>query len=85
MGEPSWYLGVAIGLITMLGVLNIFFITRLVRKLETSSDSVRDLQSEVKHLSEKISMLSDVFSRLARLEKDMALIQFVMEKDIRGE
>lgn len=85
MGEPSWYLGVAIGLISMLGVLNIFFITRLVKKLETSSDSVKELQSDVKHLSEKISMLSDVFFRLAQLEKDMALIKFALERDIRGE
>lgn len=78
--ETAQYLGIGIGLVLMLGTLNVFFITRLVKKLDYSADAVKDLQGELKHLSEKISEIKDLCNRIDKLEKDVVILQYVAHK-----
>lgn len=80
--EASQYIGIAIGLVSMLGVLNVFFIVRLVKKLDSSSDNVKELQIEVKHLAEKISALGNIYDRIAKIEKQIALIQYAFDSGV---
>ena len=69
-----------IGLVCTLGLINAFFIQKLIKKIDESSESVRDFRRDMAHLTEKVQQIADIAMRLAILEKEMAVLTYVIDK-----
>lgn len=67
---------IAVGLITALGSVNAFFISRLVRKIDDSTVAVSEFKKDLQHMSEKLSSLSDLSGRIIELEKKIVLLEY---------
>lgn len=80
VSEVSWYIGVGSAIISTLGALNIFFIVRLVKKIEMSAETIIGLRVKVDSLSEKILAIGGLHDRMMQVEKDMAILQYVAKR-----
>lgn len=70
----------AIASISVLGSINAYFISRLIRKIDESAEIVKDFKKELAVLNEKINSLSDVQHRLVILEKQIAVFEYVIKE-----
>jgi len=66
----------AVGLISVLLGVNAFFISRLVKKIYDSSDSVLLFRRDLHHMSEKIENISNMYGRIIELEKKIAVLNY---------
>lgn len=77
MTEAQQYIGIGFGVISLLGFLNVWFIIRLVEKIDFSADAVKELKGEIKRFSDKISEIKELFDRVDELEKDVLILKHV--------
>lgn len=68
------------GAISILGTLNAFFISRLVKKIEFSAVSITEFKRDLFHIQEKINELSNFHLRLSVMEKNIAVFEYVLKK-----
>lgn len=80
INDFAWYIGVGSAIISTLGALNIFFIVRLVKKIELSAETIISLRGKVDSLSEKIIMMGGIHDRMIQVEKDLAVLQYVAKR-----
>lgn len=77
MSELAWYFGAGIGLFFIQGTINIFFIVRVFKKVDASTEGIIALQKDILHLSEKVSEVKNLQDRLTFAEKEIAVLQHV--------
>lgn len=77
--EPLWQ--AILALLTGMALINAFFIRSLIKKIEESSVAVRDLKASLSNMKEKIDTLSDLSHRITVIEKDLAILSYIVKKD----
>lgn len=77
MNDPM-VLQILSGSIVVMGSINVFFVQRLVRKIEESSENIREFKRDLAHLTEKVNQISDINHRLNVLEKQLAVFEYVV-------
>lgn len=77
MNEYGWQILVSI--ITMMGSANAFFIVRLIKKIEESAEASKEVKKDLSHLSEKVKELTDLSARMFILEKQLAVLEYVVK------
>lgn len=77
MSELSQYIGTALAVVLVLGTMNVFFIMRLVNKIEDSSDTIIDLKSKLQNMVDRLECVPKLHMRMSSLERDIAVLQVV--------
>lgn len=71
--------------IILMGSINIYFIQKLIIKIDESSESTKELKKDFSHLSERVKELADMSARLHILEKQIAVFEFVLSQKENSE
>lgn len=66
------------GIVSTLGMANIYFIIRLIKKIDDTSVVVSESSKQMAILTEKVQTLSDMQHRLTAIEKQVAIFEYVM-------
>lgn len=82
--DPNFQ-AVSFGVLSVLASINVFFISRLIKKIDDSAERVNDLKKDMQFLSEKVSQLSDMSGRIIELEKRFAILDYKLHGDRRQE
>lgn len=64
-----------------MALINAFFVRSLIKKIDESSRAVVQLQASLLGVKEKIDMLSDLSSRITIIEKDLAILSYIVRKE----
>ena len=72
-----WELG--IGMVTVLGGINAFFVAKLIGKIDDNATIVQESSKQLAILSEKVQGLSDIHNRVITLEKSVAVLEYVIK------
>lgn len=75
-------------IVSILLIVNGFFVARLVKRIDTSNDlavsssaKVGTLEIELKSVNEKVNQLTDVFTRLREIERQIAVYDYILKKN----
>lgn len=80
--EPyMWQVGVAV--IGVLGSINAYFISRLISRIDKSSEVGEESARQIAALRIKVEQLSDMSHRMTVIEKQMAVFEYLLKKDIK--
>jgi len=82
---PDWAHWVEIGILALAGG-NLFFIRRLVTKLDEASNGIIQMRAEmsnwrqqIKHIEDKIVLLFKHVDEISDLKRDVAVLQTIMD------
>lgn len=68
------------GLISLLLGVNAFFVIRLVKSIDKSNERSEKLENQMAVVMAKVDQLPDLYTRLATLEKLVAVLEYVLKK-----
>lgn len=71
---------IILGIISLVGAANAFFISRLVTKVDEAVRSNESLKQTVAILSSKVDQLTDLQQRVISLEKQVTLLEYIAQK-----
>lgn len=74
------------GLISVLLVINGYFIAGLVKRIDTSNQlaieattRVSAMEMELKNVKETMTQLPDIYQRMREMEKELAVLKYINE------
>lgn len=72
--------------------INAFFVYRLVKNIDSSNQMAGDtaskmtvLENELRHVKEKVDQMTDLREKLTNLEKELAVLNYIVKKNQGAE
>lgn len=75
---------VLIGMITILGTINAFFIRSLISKIDKADKSITKYEEQIIQLKDSIAMFSVFIKDLTEVKSDVAVLKYALEQKDGG-